>query len=227
MKLRTFLLALSALLIPAHADEAKPKADPFAKWETEIAAFEAADKTNPPPKGGILFIGSSTIRMWTTLAADFPGQPVINRGFGGSQIVDSTHFADRIIFPYAPKQIFLRAGGNDINAGKTPEQVFADYQAFVAAVHAKLPDTEIVYIGLCPTIARIKQVAAGDKLSALIIAGAAKNPKLKFIDCATMTPGPDGQPRADLFIKDGLHFNAAGYKLLAGRVRPFLAPAAQ
>ncbi len=222
MKLRAFLVTLTVLLVPAFADEAKPEENRFAKWEKEIAAFEVSGKKKPPPKGSILFIGSSTIRMWTTLAADFSGHPVINRGFGGSQIVDSTHFAERIIFPYAPKQILLRAGGNDINAGKSPEQAFDDYKAFVAAVHAKLPDTEIAYIGLCPTIARIKQVADGDRLSALIIAESAKNPKLKFIDCASMTLGPDGQPRADLFIKDGLHFNEHGYKLLAERVRPFI-----
>jgi lysophospholipase L1-like esterase len=227
MRLRAFLFTFAALLCPSFADEPQPaaKADPFARWEKEIAAFEAADKKSPPPQGGILFIGSSTIRMWTSLAQDFPGLPVINRGFGGSQIVDSTHFAERIVFPYAPKQIFLRAGGNDINAGKSPDTVFGDYKAFVAAVHAKLPETEIVYIGLSPTIARIKEVAAGDKLCALIKEFAAKNPKLKFIDCANMTPGADGQPRADLFIKDGLHFNVAGYQMLAERVRPFLAPA--
>ena len=62
----------------------------FAKWEKEIGAFEAADRTNPPPKGALLFIGSSTIRMWKTLAQDLPGHTTINRGFGGSQIVDST-----------------------------------------------------------------------------------------------------------------------------------------
>ena len=85
-------------------------AQDFSKWESEIAAFEQSDKTNPPPKEGILFIGSSGIRKWQTLAADFPGQPVINRGFGGSQIADSTHFATRIIFPYHPRLIVFRAG---------------------------------------------------------------------------------------------------------------------
>ena len=94
MKLRAFLVTLTVLLVPAFADEAKPEENRFAKWEKEIAAFEVSGKKKPPPKGSILFIGSSTIRMWTTLAADFSGHPVINRGFGGSQIVDSTHFAE-------------------------------------------------------------------------------------------------------------------------------------
>src|ERR1039457_6559640 len=118
----------------------------FAVWEKEISAYERTDATNPPPKGGDEFVGSSTIRLWKTLAQDFPGQPVFNRGFGGSEILDSTHFAERIIFPYAPRRIFFRAGGNDIANGRSPEQVFADYQEFVALVHAQLPATEIFFI---------------------------------------------------------------------------------
>src|SRR5215468_6885350 len=77
----------------------------FTRWEQEIAAFERTDQTNPPPRGAVLFIGSSTIRLWKTLARDFPEQQVVNRGFGGSEILDSTHFAERIIFPYEPRMI--------------------------------------------------------------------------------------------------------------------------
>jgi hypothetical protein len=77
----------------------------FDKWEKNIAAYEKADAVNPPPKGAILFMGSSTVLLWKTLAQDFSQHTVINRGFGGSQIVDATHFAPRIIFPYAPKAI--------------------------------------------------------------------------------------------------------------------------
>src|SRR5206468_11068907 len=115
------------------------------------------DRTNPPPTGALLFIGSSTIRLWKTLAQDFPGHRVINRGFGGSEIVDSTHFAERVILPCKPRMVFLRAGGNDLNAGKPPEQVFADFKEFVAKIHSKLPETEIAFISLSPSIARWKQ----------------------------------------------------------------------
>src|SRR5580658_8508144 len=112
------LLAVIVLVgTPWRAAVAEPGHN-FGKWEREIAAFEQTDRTTPPPKGAVLFVGSSTIRLWTTLAQDFPGVPVINRGFGGSEVVDSTHFADRIIFPYEPRMIFFRAGGNDIAAGK-------------------------------------------------------------------------------------------------------------
>src|SRR5262245_8497817 len=118
----------------------------FARWDKEISAIEEREKTAPPAKGGLVFIGSSTIRNWKTLEQDFSDHKVINHGFGGSQIVDSTHFADRLIFPFEPKMILLRAGGNDIHAGKSAEQVFREYQEFVKAVHAKLPDAQIVFI---------------------------------------------------------------------------------
>lgn len=194
----------------------------FEKWENEIAAFERMDRTQPPPKGAVLFVGSSTIRLWTTLAEDFPGQRVINRGFGGSEIVDSTHFAERIIFPYEPRAIFLRAGGNDLWAGKSPEQVFADFQEFVAKVRTKLPETDIVFISWSPTIARWKQADKEKKLNALVEQYTRQAPHLKYIDTYSMVLGPDGQPRAELFGPDKLHFNTEGYRLLASRVRPYL-----
>src|SRR5213078_1406937 len=114
----------------------------------------AADRIAPPPKDAVLFVGASTITLWKSLPRDFPEHKVINRGFGGSEIVDSTHFAERIIFPYQPAKVFLRAGGNDLWAGKSVEQVFDDFKEFVSKIHAKLPETEIVFISLSPSIAR-------------------------------------------------------------------------
>src|SRR5262245_15054396 len=107
---------LTAFLIVAlwHAAFGAETKHDFARWENEIAAYEQMDRTNPPPNGALLFIGSSTIRLWKTLAEDFPEQRVINRGFGGSEIVDATHFAERLIFPHVPRMVFLRAGGNDL-----------------------------------------------------------------------------------------------------------------
>jgi lysophospholipase L1-like esterase len=194
----------------------------FAKWEGEIAAFEASDRTNPPPKHGILFTGSSTIRKWTTLVQDYPNQPVINRGVGGSEIVDITHFAVRIVFPYEPKMILFRCGGNDIADGKSPEQVFADYKEFVAMVRTKLPGIDIVFISWCATPARWAQNDKEQTLNKLVREYSSKAPHLKYCDLSDISLGGDGKPRRDLFVADGLHFNAAGYKLLAERVRQLL-----
>jgi lysophospholipase L1-like esterase len=202
--------------------QAEPAAHDFSKWEKEIAAFENADATNPPPKGVVLFTGASSIRMWTTLAKDFPKTNVINRGFGGCEIEDVTHFAERIIFPRQPRAIYLRAGGNDLWQGKTAEQVFADFKEFVRTVHAKLPDTDIVFISLSSSPARWKQSEKEKTTNQLIADYIKGKPHLRYLDVYDMPLSPDGQPRPDLFIADQLHFNAEGYKLLAERVRPDL-----
>ena len=220
----TGLLSLIAffILAPDRVAPAAEAAHDFAKWEKEIAAYEHHDATNPPPKGAFLFIGSSTIGRWKTLAQDFPEQRVINRGFGGSEIVDSTHFAERIIFPYAPRMVLLRAGGNDLWAGGSPEQIFADFRDFVTKVQAGLPEAEIVFISLSPTISRWKQAEKEKSLNAMVEDYIRGKQRLKYIDTYQMVFGADGQPRPDLFVADKLHFNAEGYKLLAERVRPYL-----
>jgi lysophospholipase L1-like esterase len=193
-----------------------------ARWEKEIAAFEAADRANPPAKGGIVFTGSSTIKRWNTLAQDFSDRNVLNRGFGGCQIEDCTYFADRIVFPYEPRMVVLRAGGNDIHAGKSAERVFEDWKGFVAKIHAKMPNVPIVFIGLAPAPSRWDERAENKKLNDLVEAHVKTRPNLKFIDTYDTTITTDGQAREDLFVKDRLHFNEAGYKLLAERVRPAL-----
>jgi lysophospholipase L1-like esterase len=221
----TALLFASALFAETPKDvwpKPKPTKHDYAKWEKTIAGFEQKDKETPPPKGAVLFVGSSTIVRWKSLAADYPGVTVLNRGFGGNQIKDSTYYAERMIFPYEPKAIFLRAGGNDINAGWPAEDVFEDYKKFVAKVRARFPNIPITYIGLSPTIKRIAQIAEGNKLNDLIAAYCKENTGLVYIDCKDLTLGADGQPRPELFVEDMLHFSEAGYKLLAERVRPHL-----
>ena len=198
----------------------------FGKWDPEIAAYEQMDRTNPQSQGALLFIGSSTILGWKTLAQDFPEHHVINRGFGGSQIVDSTYFAERIIFPYHPPMVLLRAGANELEAGKSPEQVFADFQKFEVNVHSILPEAKIVFISLSPTIARWSQANKEKQLNTMIEQFIKGTPRLQYIETYDISLGPNGQPRPELFLADKLHFNAGGYKLLADRVRPYLPPPA-
>ena len=193
-----------------------------ARWEPEILAFESADKTNPPPKGAILFIGSSSIRLWKTLAHDFPEYKVINRGFGGSQIIDSVHFLERIVLPYRPRMVVLYAGGNDINSGKSPEQVFADYQSFVKKVHAALPQTRLAYISIAPNPARWAQVEKVRAANELIQDYARRHSQLVFINVFPHMLGEDGKPRPELFVEDRLHMNATGYAVWTKLIRPYL-----
>jgi len=217
------LFALIAFTIAAsfHLPAAETNHN-FAQWEKEIKAFEASDRTDPPPKHCLLFTGSSTIRKWTTLAKDFPGQPVVNRGVGGSEVVDITHFADRIVFPYEPRMIFFRSGGNDIADGKSPEEVFADFKEFVTLVHEKLPDADIVFISWNATPLRWAQHEKEETYNSMVHDYSAKVSHLVYCDANGFELDKNGKPRPELFEKDRLHFNANGYKLLAERVRPFL-----
>ena len=213
------VVALLAVRLMAAATEEEHN---YAKWEKEIAAFETSDRTNPPPKGGYVFIGSSTIRLWKSIHSDFPNQKIVNRGFGGSEIVDSTHFADRVIFPYQPKRIYLRAGGNDLAAGKSPGQVFTDFKEFVEKMHANLPEAQVIFISLSPSIARWKQSDKEKSVNTMIRDYALRTPRVQYIETYDLPLGSDGQPRAELFLPDKLHFNEEGYKLLAERVRPIV-----
>lgn len=236
LKAATFALAVSLSLAtdsafaqPAGVKQRGPSAErlvsaphDFAKWDKEIAAYEAADRTSPPAKGGVLFVGSSTFRRWETLARDFPDHKVINRGVGGSQIADSTHFAERIIFPYEPKQIFLRAGGNDIHAGRLPKEVAADFVDFVHKVHDRLPNTEIVYVSISPAPSRWGENDKYQVLNKMIRKRSLKMPHVSYVDTYSISLNAYGQPRPELFVGDMLHFNAEGYKLLAEQIRPYL-----
>jgi hypothetical protein len=224
MKTMLRLLFLVALSLLAQLDTFAEDADRnYAMWEKEISAYERTDATNPPPKNGIEFIGSSVIARWKTLKQDFPDQPVFDRGFGGSWIEDSTHFANRVIFPYAPRKIFFRAGGNDLWDGRSPEQVFADYQEFTSLVHSNLPNTEIYFIGWNATPSRWKQHEKEQALNGMVKNFVQDKPYLKYIENYDIAFGPDGKLRDELFVADKLHFNAAGYKLLTDRLKPYVA----
>ncbi|HXG46302.1 MAG TPA: SGNH/GDSL hydrolase family protein [Methylomirabilota bacterium] len=172
-------------------------------------------------------MGSSSIRLWKSLAQDFPRHPVLNRGFGGSQISDSIHFAERIVLPYRPRQIVMYAGGNDINAGKSPEQVAGDFKAFVAKVHAALPQTRVAYISIAPNPARWAQVEKVRKANQLIEEFTRSDPRLTFIDVYSRMLGDDGKPKPDIFVEDRLHMNARGYEIWRRTVEPFLLPPLQ
>jgi lysophospholipase L1-like esterase len=220
----TFRPIITALLVATGCVALGADAAPhdFAKWEKDMVAFEQADRASPPPAGALLFTGASTITRWKSLKADFPALPVLNRGFGGSETIDVTHFADRYIVPVAPRAIYFRSGGNDLFRGKSVEQVFSDFKDLVAAIHTKLPATDFVVISLSPSIARWTQSPKEKALNDLEAAYLKGRPHCAFIDVWDIVLGPDGQPRPELFVADKLHFNEAGYELLAARVRAHL-----
>ena len=209
-------LAITLGLVAVAA--AQPPGAP--RFADEIARFAAADSTAPPLPGGVLFVGSSSIRMWETLAADFPGVAVLNRGFGGSELEDVIRYADRIVFPYAPRLIVLYAGDNDLTAGKPPARVYADYRAFADSVRARLPAACLAYISIKPSPARWALADSMRAANALIARHARTDPRLAYIDVFTPMLGPDGKPRPELFGRDKLHMNREGYDVWKAAVAP-------
>lgn len=218
-------LALGAALpalarTPAPAAPQVPSQVSNVAWAGDMAQFAAQDAATPPPRGGIEFIGSSSIRMWESLATDFPGQPVFNRGFGGSEVRDSTWYADRIVIPYAPCKVFFYAGDNDLNSGRSPAQVHDDVVAFVNRVHRDLPRTTVEYISIKPSPSRANLLPAISDANARIKATLATLPNTGYTDVYTPMLGADGQPRAALFREDMLHMTPEGYAIWRKALAP-------
>ena len=193
-----------------------------AKWAKDIAEFEAMDRTNRPPKGAVLFVGSSTIRFWTNLAADFPDLKTIRRGFGGSYMPDVTYFAGRIVIPYQPSKIVIYAGDNDIGAGRSPEQVYEDFRELVKKVQTALPKTKIYYLAIKPSPSRWHLSPQSSEANRLIRRFCRMHRNTEFVDIWTPTLGADGQPDPSLFEKDNLHVNKQGYARWTSVIREAL-----
>ncbi len=194
------------------------------KWAKDIDTFTTADLGRPPPQNAVLFLGSSTIVKWKTLAQDFPSVQTINRGFGGSELADSVFYLDRIAIPYGPRIIVVYAGDNDLSAGKSPETVAADFEAFCTKIHAALPATKIVFISIKPSPSRWKIRDRMQQTNALIAAYCAKDKRSAFLDVWRTMLDAKGEPRTELFVTDMLHMNPAGYALWTPLLRPLLKP---
>lgn len=182
------------------------------RWEADIAAFEAADRASPPATGCIVFVGSSSIRLWKSLAQDFPDLPVVNRGFGGSQLTDSVNLADRIILPYTPRQVVIYAGGNDIHSGKTPEVVYGDFVALVTKLRSRLPKVRLTFISCQVAPVRWADNGSIKEFNALVEVYC-RHHSVAFINTYPLVLRPDGRPDPDLFAADGLHMNEKGYAI--------------
>jgi lysophospholipase L1-like esterase len=193
-----------------------------ARWEDDIRAFEAAARTNPPPKDATIFVGSSSIRLWTNLAEAFPGHPVVNRGFGGCFLSDCVAFARRIVVPFRPKLVLIYAGDNDLAAAKTPERILEDFRQFETIIKQSLPDSKIGFISIKPSPARENLLDKMRATNQLIEEYTRKKPSLLFIDVFTPLLSRDGKLRPELYQADQLHLNARGYQIWGERLRPVL-----
>lgn len=196
------------------------------QWASSIDAYARSDRVSPPASGGIVFVGSSTIRLWATrLTTDFPGLGVVGRGFGGSWLPDSTYFASRIVSPYRPRQVLLFSGSNDIAGGRSAAEVAADFRFFVSVVRCLSPTARISFLEITSSPSRWSQRDRVVAANALIRNFTAADAGVDFIPARGLFLTADGSAtRRELFADDLLHLSPAGYNILAQAVRPFLLP---
>jgi lysophospholipase L1-like esterase len=224
--MKTAILRAGLLLVPAFLHAQQPvtaqASDPDpARFAASIESFQRWDAKNSTPQDPVLFVGSSSIVGWNT-SERFPDLPVVNRGFGGSHISDVNHYIEETVLRYRPSLVIFYAGDNDVEAGKTSEQVLEDYQEFVDALFEAVPSTEVVFIPIKPSLARWNLWPEMKKANALIAAYSSSDDRLHYVDLATPMLGADGTPRPELFVDDGLHLTPAGYDLWTERLAEFL-----
>jgi len=191
------------------------------RWKDAIQKFKDSDANNPPPLNAVLFVGSSSIVGWDT-EKWFSEMKTINRGFGGSYIVDSVYYADSIILPYKPKTIVFYAGDNDIADNKTPQMLLADFKVLVSVIRSSLPETRIIVISTKPSIDRWKFWPKMQEANNLIRKYCKSQNEIFFVDVSKVMLDETGNPRKELFKADGLHINEKGYELWTSLVKPLI-----
>jgi lysophospholipase L1-like esterase len=213
------LIVLCSCVISFAQD--KTAENPAGRWEETIRQFEQWDRKNTFPSDAVLFVGSSSIKLWPTREC-FEGLPVINRGFGDSQISDVNYFVERIVLRYEPRVIVFYAGDNDVAAGKTARYVFDDYKKFIKLVHAGLPEMRIIYVGIKPSRSRWSLWPMMNKANMMIKDFSVKDGRLFYFDSATSLLDSDGKPNSAFFLKDQLHLNDKGYEVWTRLIRPII-----
>ncbi len=183
------------------------------RFEEEFRAFAAEDARNPPPDEPVLFYGSSSIRLWTTLRHDFPDLPVLNRGFGGSTLAECATHCREIVLPYAPRQIHLYAGDNDLDGGSPPEDVLASFRVLLARVREGLGDVPLTMISIKPSPARFWNLRNISRANVLLEEYIAGQPHTSFLNVYPLMLDIRQQPRRELYVSDGLHLSREGYRL--------------
>ncbi|MEA3212123.1 MAG: hypothetical protein QOE70_5180 [Chthoniobacter sp.] len=192
-------------------------------FEEEFRAFALAEARVPPPRNAVLFYGSSSIRLWDTLAADFPGLPAINRGFGGSTLAECVREMERLVFPLQPRAIVLYAGDNDLDHGATPEQVQKLFQEFMRRLEERLGAVPVVLISIKPSPARLANLSNIRRANTLLRESTATWPQVRWLELFSLMLHPDGKVRREFFTGDGVHLSRAGYRLWADQLRAVLA----
>ncbi len=215
MKHVSTILMLLIFAPAAVAQEAK-KTD---RWEPSIVALEKKITDGSSKPGSVVFVGSSSIKLWD-LPKWFPDGNVVNNGFGGSQISDSVRYFDRIVTPLHPPLVIMYAGDNDVSAGKSPETVHRDFLQFAEKVKRHLPpESKLAFIAIKPSIKRWNLSEKMNEANQMIAKECEADDRLIYLDIWKPMLGEDGKPKPELFAKDGLHLNDEGYKLWTSIVK--------
>lgn len=189
---------------------------------SEIKAFETKDSLSMPQEGQLLLAGSSTFRLWVSYKQDLKDFPVINRGFGGSQMSDLNFYFDRIVAKYKPKIILVYEGDNDLNAGENPDSVVREFKEFVQMVKTKLPNTKVAFCSIRPSLARTNILEKQRAVNQAIRKFCKPRKNLYFVDIQKDFYLPTGEMMTDIFVADKLHLNRKGYEIWANATRRFL-----
>ena len=213
----------------APAEEASTPPPPDAgRWEEDVARYEAVGREAPPAAGAVVLLGSSNIRMWETIAADFPGLEVVNRGVGGCQLTELAGFAPRLLAAAEPGVVVISAGSNDVHGGADAEAVLAAWHDIIATIRRDHPTVPILVMGILPAKSRWEeretQATANGLIEAAIAAagGSIDGGPVEYLDVWGDFVGPDGAPDAEAFLDDDLHPSAIGNARRAARMRPVL-----
>lgn len=221
MKAIAALCALVAWSLSATGAEPPATLPPPTRFEENIRRFEEADQKHPPEKGGIVFLGSSSIRLWK-LEDWFPGQRTVNRGFGGSTYADCDYYFERVVLPHQPSLLVLYAGDNDIAARLPPTDVVRDFRQLVLRARKHLPDCRIVCISIKPSIKRWPMADAMRRANKRIAEFAKEDGHFTFVDVWPRMLDADGKPRRELYVADELHLSSEGYRIWSELLRPIL-----
>ncbi len=220
MRLSLFLLLLISTTLQA-AEVADP--DPN-RYASAFVTFAQQDQNDPFPKGGTVFVGSSSIRM-LDIPTVFPGIEALNRGFGGAHISDLNHYLEKALLQYEPTTVVFFCGGNDLWSGKSPAQVMEDFNEFTTRLFTRVPKAELIVLAWRPSIARFSIIDQERSFNAMLEAAAQQEGRMVYLEGSySRYLNGRGYPREELFLSDGLHMNAAGYEIWGEILRPLLKP---
>ena len=192
------------------------------RFEESIQKFEQQDKEIPFPDGAVLFVGSSSIKIWESLDQDFPGVKAINRGFGGSQFSDLLYYIDRVVTCYRPSKIFIYEGDNDISAGKKTKDIINEAKQVRQVIARILPGVPVLFISAKPSVARWKLRKKYMQLNSELSLYAGNTPYTGFVNVWSPAMDSSGEVMKDIFLEDNLHMNAKGYAIWKKAIEPFL-----